>query len=109
MSGALTVISGATGQPLAGFTLPLSSTFQIHTNALASATVPGIDAWFLLVDNTTLAGASPTSVGSDYQSYTMNTLAFIPGSDITGAVGIVSGKNSPIQKKRIRRAMKLWQ
>jgi len=77
---------------VAGMQLPINpSWFQVHTNAAASATVPGIDAWYLWADVNTLAGTAPTMTGVDYQAYTMNTLAFIPGSDIPGATGLVTG------------------
>jgi hypothetical protein len=64
---------------------------QIHTNATASASVHGIDAWYIWANASNLTGAAPTMTGTDYQSYTMNTMAFIPGSDIPGAVGLVTG------------------
>jgi hypothetical protein len=88
ISGAVTVV-GATGV-VSGFTLPLS-TFQVHTDATASIGIPGIDAWFVLGDASNLSGTSPTMTGTDFQSYTMNTMTFIPGSDIPGATGLVTG------------------
>jgi hypothetical protein len=75
---------------VSGFTLPLS-TFQVHTNGAASGTTPGIDSWFILGDASNLTGSSPTMTGVHFQSYTMNTMAFIPGSDISGATGLVTG------------------
>jgi hypothetical protein len=88
ITGGLSVV-GPNGV-VAGMQLPLS-TFQIHTNSTASATVPGIDSWDLLGDISNLSGLAPTMTGVHYQAYTMNTLAFIPGSDIPGAVGLVTG------------------
>ncbi len=89
------VISGsvtATGPngAVSGFPVPIT-TFQIHTNASATTTVPGIDAWFVFGDANTLSGTAPTMTGYDYQAYTMNTMTFIPGSDIPGATGLVTG------------------
>jgi hypothetical protein len=71
--------------PLLGFTLPVT-TFQVHTDAAGA-----IDSWFIFGDFNTLVGTAPTMTGTDWQAYTMNTLAFIPGSDIAGAVGLVTG------------------
>lgn len=88
ISGAVTVV-GPVGV-VSGFTLPLS-TFQVHTDATASIGNPGIDAWFVLGDASSLSGTSPTMTGTDFQSYTMNTMTFIPGSDIPGATGLVTG------------------
>ncbi len=88
ISGNLTVV-GPNGV-VAGMTLPLS-TFQLHTNATASATTHGVDSWFVLGDISNLSGTAPTMTGVHYQAYTMNTMAFIPGSDIPGAVGLVTG------------------
>src|SRR6185436_4294993 len=51
ISGAVTVIGPA--GVISGFTLPLS-TFQLHTGSGASATTPGIDAWFMLGDASNL-------------------------------------------------------
>ena len=88
VSGAVTVVGPA--GVVSGFTLPLS-TFQIHTNGTATGTTPGIDSWFILGDASNLTGASPTMTGVHFQSYTMNTMAFIPGSDVSGATGLVTG------------------
>jgi hypothetical protein len=89
ISGNVNVVN-ASGAPHAGFPLPLSFWFQIHTNTAASATAPGIDSWYIWADVSTLSGVAPTMTGTDYQAYSMNTLAFIPGSDIPGAVGLVT-------------------
>lgn len=86
ISGSVTV-SGSSGTV---FNLPLS-TFQLHTNGNASGSVPGIDSWFVVGDVSNLAGTAPTMTGVHVQAYTMNTLQFIPGSDIPGAVGLVTG------------------
>ena len=88
ISGAVTVVGSA--GVVSGFTLPVS-TFQIHTDATAGIGNPGIDSWFVLGDASNLSGTSPTMTGTDFQAYTMNTMAFIPGSDIAGAVGLVTG------------------
>ncbi|HSQ80504.1 MAG TPA: putative Ig domain-containing protein [Casimicrobiaceae bacterium] len=88
ISGAVTVVGPA--GVVSGFTLPLS-TFEIHTNATAGISSPGIDAWFVLGDASSLSGTSPTMTGTDFQAYTMNTMVFIPGSDIPGATGLVTG------------------
>jgi hypothetical protein len=71
--------------PLTNFTLPVT-TFQVHTNASGQ-----IDAWYIFGDFNSLAGLAPTMTGTDRQAYTMNTLTFIPGSDIPGATGLVTG------------------
>ncbi len=71
--------------PLVNFTLPVT-TFQVHTDVAGA-----IDSWFVFGESTTLAGTAPTMTGTDWQAYTMNTLAFIPGSNIPGAVGLVTG------------------
>ena len=76
-------VVGPTG-PLLNFTLPVT-TFQVHTDAVGA-----IDSWFIFGDLNTLAGTAPTMTGTDWQAYTMNTLVFIPGSDI-GGVGLVTG------------------
>lgn len=76
-------VVGPTG-PLVNFTLPVT-TFQVHTDAAGA-----IDSWFVFGDANTLAGTAPTMTGTDWQAYTMNTLVFIPGSDI-GGVGLVTG------------------
>jgi hypothetical protein len=83
VSASAVSVVGPTG-PLVGFTLPVT-TFQVHTDALGS-----IDSWFIFGELKTLAGTAPTMTGTDWQAYTMNTLAFIPGSDI-GGVGLVTG------------------
>lgn len=88
ISGSVTV-AGPNGV-VSGFTLPLS-TLQIHTDTTASAAAPGIDAWYIVGDVSNLAGTAPTMTGTHYQAYTMNTMQFIPGSDIPGAVGLVTG------------------
>jgi len=81
-AGSVSVV-GPNG-PLVGFTLPIT-TFQIHTDAIGA-----IDSWFVFGELKTLAGAAPTMTGTDWQAYSMNTLVFIPGSDI-GGVGLVTG------------------
>ncbi len=78
-------VVGPTG-PLVNFILPVT-TFQVHTDATGA-----VDSWFVFGDFNTLAGTAPTMTGTDWQAYTMNTLAFIPGSDIPGAVGLVTGQ-----------------
>ena len=72
------------------YSLPVT-TFQLHTNATATATNPGIDAWFVMGDISNLSGTAPTMTGVHVQAYSMNTLAFIPGSDVPGATGLVTG------------------
>jgi hypothetical protein len=67
------------------FNLPVN-TFQLHTNASGQ-----IDAWFIFGGFSSLAGSSPGMTGTDRQAYTMNTLVFIPGSDVPGASGLVTG------------------
>jgi hypothetical protein len=87
------VISGAVnvvGPAGTIFSLPLS-TFQVHTSTTASSSTPGIDSWFIIGDVSSLTGTSPTMTGYHIQAYSMNTLAFIPGSDIPGAIGLVTG------------------
>ncbi len=81
-ASSVTVV-GPTG-PLVNFTLPVT-TFQVHTDAAGA-----IDSWFILGDFSTLSGTAPTMTGTHWQAYTMNTLVFIPGSDI-GGVGLVTG------------------
>ena len=76
-------VVGPTG-PLVNFTLPVT-TFQVHTDAVGA-----IDSWYIFGEFKTLAGAPPTMTGTDWQAYTMNTLVFIPGSDI-GGTGLVTG------------------
>ncbi|HET9653576.1 MAG TPA: Ig domain-containing protein, partial [Usitatibacter sp.] len=88
ISGAVTVV-GANGV-VSGFTLPITW-FQLHTNATASGTVPGIDSWDVMGEAKSLTGTSPAMSGTDFQAYTMNTMAFIPGSDIPGATSLVTG------------------
>ena len=82
--GSLSVVD-ANGGVLPGFALPLSM-FQVHTN-----TKGAIDSWFILGDGINYTGIAPIMSGPFWQAYTMNTLAFIPGSDIPGAVGLVTG------------------
>lgn len=90
ISGNLSVV-GPTGV-VSGLTIPFSNYFQLHTNATASAATPGIDAWYIWTDSSTLKGAPPTMTGVDNQAYTMNTMAFIPGSDIPHAgISLVTG------------------
>ena len=88
ISGAVTVV-GANGV-VSGFTLPVTW-FQIHTNATASASVPGIDSWDVMGEAKSLSGTAPAMSGIDFQAYTMNTMAFIPGSDVPGATSLVTG------------------
>src|SRR5512140_156300 len=88
ISSSVTVV-GANGV-VGGFTLPMSW-FQSHTNATASATVPGIDSWDVMGDASNLTGTAPAMSGTHFQAYTMNTMAFIPGSDIPGATSLVTG------------------
>ncbi len=88
VSGAVTVV-GPNGV-VTGFTLPVG-TFQLHTSSAAGVAIPGIDAWFVLGDASNLSGTSPAMTGVHFQAYTMNTLAFIPGSDVPGATGLVTG------------------
>lgn len=71
--------------PLVDFTLPITA-FQIHTDAAGA-----IDSWYIFGGRNTLTGTSPTMTGTDWQAYTMNTLVFIPGSDVPGATGLVTG------------------
>lgn len=88
ISGAVTVV-GPNGV-VSGFTLPITW-FQVHTNATASATVPGIDSWDVMGEAKSLTGTAPAMSGTDFQAYTMNTMLFIPGSDIPGATSLVTG------------------
>lgn len=83
IAGSVSVV-GPNG-PLTNFILPITS-FQVHTD-----TNGAIDSWYIAGDYNTLVGTDPTMTGTDWQAYTMNTLAFIPGSDIPGAVGLVTG------------------
>jgi hypothetical protein len=83
LTDSISVVSPA-GSLLPNFSLPLS-TFQIHSDANGN-----IDAWDLLGDVNNLTSGSPMS-GTDWQAYSINTLKFIPGSDIPGAVGLVTG------------------
>ena len=78
-------VVNAAGVQLLNFNLPVQ-TFQIHTNASGA-----INAWDILGGFNTLIGAAPAMVGIDRQAYTMNTMTFIPGSDIAGATGLVTG------------------
>lgn len=86
LTGSVTV-AGPSGSV---YSLPIS-TFQLHTNSAASSGVPGIDAWFVIGDISQLTGLAPTMTGVHTQAYTMNTMTFIPGSDIAGATGLVTG------------------
>ena len=88
ISGVVTVVG--TNGLVSGFTLPIT-TFQLHTNATAGTGTPGIDAWFVMGDASNLTGTSPTMTGTHFQAYTMNTMTFIPGSDVVGATGLVTG------------------
>jgi Putative Ig domain len=88
ISGSINVV-GPNGS-VNGFPISLN-TFQLLTNAQASATTPGIVAWDLLGDQNTLTGLAPTMTGVDYQAYSINTLAGIPGANVPGAVGLVTG------------------
>lgn len=67
------------------FSLPVT-TFQLHTNASGQ-----IDSWFIFGGFSSLSGMAPAMTGTDRQAYTMNTLVFIPGSDVPGATGLVTG------------------
>jgi hypothetical protein len=80
---AVQVITAAGVKP--NFTLPVT-TFQVHTNSSGL-----IDSWFIFGGFNSLAGTPPRMTGTDRQAYSMNTLVFIPGSDIPGAVGLVTG------------------
>lgn len=83
IAGSVTAV-GRNG-PLPSFTLPVT-TLQVHTDANGT-----IDSWFIFGEFNILAGTAPTMTGTDWQAYSMNTLAFIPGSDIHGAVTLVLG------------------
>jgi len=89
ISGTVSVF-GPTGAIVQGLQLPITN-FQVHTNAAASGTVPGIDSWDIFGEINNTTGVAPTMTGSDLQAYSINTLAFIPGSDIPGATGLVTG------------------
>ena len=78
------------GTQVSAFNLPIT-TIQLHTDATASASVPGINGWYVMGDIQNLVGPSPYSTGEHWQAYTMNTMQYIPGSDIPGAVGLVTG------------------
>lgn len=82
--GAVTVVD-ANGVALPGFSLPIF-TLQVHTNAGGA-----IDSWYIAGNGINYSGVAPTMSGTFYQAYTMNTLQFIPGSDIPGSVGLVTG------------------
>ena len=82
--GSISVVD-AKGVALAGFSLPLFN-LQVHTD-----TTGAIDSWFIVGNGINYVGTAPTMSGSFYQVYTMNTLKFIPGSDIPGSVGLVTG------------------
>jgi hypothetical protein len=75
----------ANGSVMTNFNLPVQ-TLQLHTNAAGA-----IDAWYIFGGFSSLAALAPVMTGVDRQAYTMNTLQFIPGSDITGATGLVTG------------------
>eukprot|EP00899_Mesostigma_viride_P026989 jgi/Mesvir1/7475/Mv19239-RA.1 len=89
-SGSVVVVGP--GGALADLTLPISR-FQIHTGSDASASTPGIDAWFILGDNSSITGVSPTMTGIQHQASTINSLTFVPGSDITSTGLVPSGSN----------------
>jgi cytochrome c5 len=78
-------VINSSGVQLANFNLPIQG-LQIHTNASGA-----IDAWYVWAGFNTLSGLAPTMVGIDRQAYTMNTMVFIPGSDIPGAGSLVTG------------------
>lgn len=78
-------VVGASGAQVGSFNLPVT-TFQVHTNASGQ-----IDSWFIFGGFNTLSGQAPRMSGTDRQAYTMNTLVFIPGSDVPGASGLVTG------------------
>lgn len=78
-------VENANNVPLPSFSLPIT-TFQVHTNAAGA-----IDSWYIFGEAKSLAGSAPTMTGTDIQAYSMNTLTFIPGSNIQGAVGLVTG------------------
>lgn len=65
--------------------LPLR-TFQLHTNANGA-----IDSWDLLGDSGPVGGTAPALSGAYAQAYTINSLVFVPGSDVPGAVGLLTG------------------
>eukprot|EP00899_Mesostigma_viride_P008428 jgi/Mesvir1/17587/Mv08820-RA.1 len=71
---------------VSGLNLALT-TFQVHTDATASASTHGIDSWFMMGDFTAVTGTTRVN----YQAYTMNSMLFIPGSDIPGAIGLITG------------------
>jgi hypothetical protein len=85
VTGSSVTVVGQSGA-LPYFTFPITN-FQLHTNSTGS-----IDSWFIFGGINTLGGAAPLQTGSDWQAYTMNTLSFIPGSDIAGATGLVMGR-----------------
>jgi cytochrome c5 len=78
-------VVNAAGATLLNFDLPIQ-TLQLHTNSSGA-----IDAWYVFGGFNSLAGLAPTMTGVDRQAYTMNTQAFIPGSDIPGSTGLVTG------------------
>ena len=88
ISGAVTVV-GPYGV-VSGFTLAFT-TFELHTAAGAGVPSAAIDAWFVMGDASNLGGTSPAMTGTHFQSYTMNTMLFIPGSDVPGATNVVTG------------------
>lgn len=77
-------VFGSGGQ-VANFNLPVT-TLQVHTNGAGA-----IDSWFIFGDFNSLTGLAPTMTGVDRQAYTMNTMAYIPGTGVPGAVGLVTG------------------
>ncbi|MBI1765514.1 MAG: putative Ig domain-containing protein [Acidobacteria bacterium] len=85
------------GGVLTGFVLPVT-TFQIHTDAAGN-----IDSWFIFGGKNTLTGVAPTSTGTDWQAYTMNTMAFIPGTGVPGVnqSSLVTGHYNYDQATRI--------
>lgn len=83
VSGYVTVMN--TNGIVPGLNTPIES-LQVHTDSTGN-----IDAWNIFGGISTLTGLAPTMQGTDTQAYSMNTLVFIPGSDIPGAVGLVTG------------------
>lgn len=60
------------GGPFSGYPLPLKE-FRIHTNAFASVSVPGIDAWFLAGNTDSRSGTTPAMVGGLTSGISWNT------------------------------------
>lgn len=85
------------GGVLTGFTLPIT-TFQVHTDSAGN-----IDSWFIFGGKNSLVGTAPTSTGTDWQAYTMNTMAFIPGTGVPGVnqSSLVTGHYNYDQATRI--------